>query len=355
MTDLAIVGGGPAGLATALFAARRGLSTVVLERRRLPLDKACGEGLMPAGVDALAELGVEIPASATHPFAGIQFRDGAHHAEARFRGRPGLGIRRTALIEAMAARAAKLGVDLRYGVAAQGVECDEQSVRLTTHEGSVEARFGVAADGLRSRLRRELDLEPRGGPGPVQRPRVGMRRHFRVAPWSAYVEVHWSNGLEAYVTPVGPELVGVALLGAPERVDFGQAWRLFPALAERLAGAAIEGSDLGAGPLRQPATRRQRGRMALVGDAAGYLDAISGEGLTLAFRSARVLAEIFADGSPLRQYEAEYRRLSTPYYRMTALLLALSSHPVARRGALHALARIPGLFDRLLAHHAGEW
>ncbi|MFN8627964.1 MAG: FAD-dependent oxidoreductase [Candidatus Binatia bacterium] len=113
--DLVIVGGGPAGLATAICAAQRGLSAVVVERRGRPLDKSCGEGLMPGGVAALAAMGVEIPAAERAPFHGIRYVDGEIVADGRFANGPGWGIRRTALVDAMVARAQVLGVGLRYG------------------------------------------------------------------------------------------------------------------------------------------------------------------------------------------------------------------------------------------------
>src|SRR5262249_12736081 len=95
MTDLVVVGGGPVGLAAAIHAADRGLSAVVLERRTPPLDKACGEGLMPPGVAALGALGVVVPEHARAPFVGIRYVDGDTVAEARFADGPGWGVRRT--------------------------------------------------------------------------------------------------------------------------------------------------------------------------------------------------------------------------------------------------------------------
>ena len=207
--DLVIVGGGPAGLAAAIHAAQRGLTSVVLERRALPLDKACGEGLMRGGVAALAAMGVEVPEKGRAAFLGVRYVDGPAIAEARFARRPGWGVRRTALVEGMAARARTLGIELRY-------ECEAgpwrrsgtRGLMVETAWGPVGARLLVGADGLLSRVRREAGLElPWRG-----RRRFGVRRHFRLRPWSPFVEVHWAEGIEAYITPVGPDRVGVALL-----------------------------------------------------------------------------------------------------------------------------------------------
>ncbi|MCC5691560.1 hypothetical protein, partial [Klebsiella pneumoniae] len=140
----------------------------------------------------------------------------------------------------------------------------------------------VAADGLHSPLRRAAGLDVESA-GPR---RFGLRQHFRVAPWGARVEVHFAGGVEAYVTPAGAQRVGVAFLwedGAVERVRFDALLARFPALAERLAGAAPDSAPRGAGPLLRRVRGRVADRFALVGDAAGYVDAVTGEGLSLAF------------------------------------------------------------------------
>ena len=107
MIDLIVAGGGPAGLATALYAHRAGLHAVVCEPRPAPIDKACGEGLMPGAVRALRELGVE---PAGMPFLGIRYLNGSASAEAAFRGGPGLGVRRTALSAALRAAVEDAGI-----------------------------------------------------------------------------------------------------------------------------------------------------------------------------------------------------------------------------------------------------
>ena len=94
MIDLLVAGGGPAGLATAILGARAGLDVVVVERRRGPVDKACGEGLMPHAVALLQSLGVEAPGK---PFHGITYLDSRRRVTGRFRGGAGRGVRRTAL------------------------------------------------------------------------------------------------------------------------------------------------------------------------------------------------------------------------------------------------------------------
>src|SRR6478609_9777957 len=112
MIDLPVAGAGPAGLATALFAARAGLDVTVVDPRCAgldqPIDKACGEGLMPGAVAALAELGVDPPGRA---FRGIGYLAGRHRAEALFRVGAGRGVRRTDLQSTLLSAAAAAGID----------------------------------------------------------------------------------------------------------------------------------------------------------------------------------------------------------------------------------------------------
>ena len=94
-----ILGGGPAGLATALAVRERGLDVEVLDRFHPPIDKPCGEGILPAGLDALDRLGVSCAELGGREIRGIRYVDvpSGRTAEGRFSGRPGLGVRRTAL------------------------------------------------------------------------------------------------------------------------------------------------------------------------------------------------------------------------------------------------------------------
>ncbi len=153
MIDLVVVGGGPAGLSTALFARRAGLSVTVLEQRAGVIDKACGEGLMPGAVAALAGLGVH---PAGMPFDGIRYTDGRRTAEALFRSGPGIGVRRTTLHAALSAAVASAGIEVRT-VKAGSVLQDATSVRV----GGVTARYLAAADGLHSPIRAQLAPQTR--------------------------------------------------------------------------------------------------------------------------------------------------------------------------------------------------
>lgn len=338
--DLVIAGGGPAGLALAVSARLRGLSVVVLERRRPPVDAACGEGIMPAGADRLRELGVTVPAECSASFEGIRFVDGGVRAEGRFAGAPGLAVRRTVLHAALARRAEELGADLRWGVRVRGLTDDG----FDTDRGPVRGSLRVGADGRLSRVRAWAGL---AAPSP-QNPRFGVRRHFSLPPWTRLVEVHWADDVEAYVTPVDPGTVGVALLTRRRKPDFDALLDELPALRDRLAAFPTASEIRGAGPFGQRARSVLGPRLALVGDATGSLDPISGEGIALALCDAASLASACAAGR-LDRYPAAWRAGRRWPRRMTALLVLLADHPRLRRRVMRSLAAQPGLLTRFLA------
>ncbi|HEU4674980.1 MAG TPA: NAD(P)/FAD-dependent oxidoreductase [Motilibacteraceae bacterium] len=327
--DVAVVGAGPAGLATAIGAAQAGLSVAVLDPRAAPVDKACGEGLMPTARAELARLGV-IPRG--REFGGIRYCAPGAVAEARFREAPGLAVRRLALSAALDERAREVGVR-RLHERAGSPRVTDDGVDV----GPLRARWLVAADGLHSPTRRALGLD-----APAQAPtRFGLRRHYRTAPWTDLVEVHWAPDAEAYVTPLGEDLVGVAVLCGGGEPFEGWLDR-FPALRERLEGADPDGPVRGAGPLRQTAAAVRRGPVLLVGDAAGYVDALTGEGVGAALLAARELVRCLAAGRP-QDYPAAHRRVTRRSRLLTTALLAAGQVPPARRVLVPAAARWPRL------------
>jgi menaquinone-9 beta-reductase len=360
--DVGVVGGGPAGLAVAIEAATGGLSAVVLERQAFPVDKACGEGLMPAGLVALERLGVLplLDERECAPFHAIRWiQENGRAVTGALPGRGGLGIRRLELSRAMAARARAVGVTLfeRTALRSHAIEADR--VRLDSEAGEFEVKVLVAADGLHSPLRKAegfavAALGPR---------RFGLRRHLRIA-WAPRVEVHFAPGVEAYVTPAGRERVGVAFLWADGalagRPDFGALLEHFPVLARALGGAPVDSEARGAGPLLQRVARRVKDRFVLLGDAAGSVDAITGEGLSLGLRGAHVLAGLLPgavrDGCAAGVF-AEYERAMdgafSRYARLAGTLVWIAGRPALRRFALDRLAAAPAVFEWALGQATG--
>lgn len=333
MTSVVVVGAGPVGLAAAIEARMAGLGATVIEPREGEIDKACGEGLMPGALPLLHRLGVD-PEGV--PLLGVTYTDGRRWVDHRFRSGPGRGVRRTVLHAALAARAAELGVEWIDGKV-QAVSQDADGVSVSGVGFTHRAEWAFAVDGLHSTVRRLLGLERRAG-GPR---RFGLRKHYRVAPWSDLIEVHWSPRAEVYVTPVARDVVGLALLGPPH-TDYDTTIAAIPDLQTRI-GDAAEATELrGAGPFRQRAARVRAGRVLLVGDASGYVDAITGEGLRLGFDQARVAVSAVAADRP-GDYPVAWNRVTRDFRVLTSGLVRAASSPL-RRGIVPLAIAAPWLY-----------
>jgi flavin-dependent dehydrogenase len=342
-TDVFVVGGGPAGLAAAIAARQRGLSVVVADGAEPPIDKACGEGLMPDTLAVLNGLGVSVNPSEGFAFRGIRFLGDAAQVDASFPAGQGIGLRRPVLHQRMIEQTEKLGVTLLWRACVSGLSPQGVVVGGKT----IAARWIVGADGIRSRVRRWCGLET-----PVAaRPRFAFRRHYRVEPWTDCVEVYWGRNAQAYVTPVGQYDVCVVVISRSAAVRSASIAEDFPELANRL-GSAETSPEVGAVTLTCGFGRVYRDRVALIGDASGCVDAITGEGLCLSFRQATALADALAAGD-LSEYQAAHRRLARRPTLMGRLLLLLDSQAKVRDRAMRTLAAHPDLFARLLSVHVG--
>ncbi len=343
--EVFVAGGGPAGLSAAIAARLAGFDVLLADRARPPIDKSCGEGILPRGLAILEELGVALPCERVRPFRGIRFADATGQADAIFPdGRFGAGVRRTVLHEALVRRAEEIGVRLQWGArverwTADGVAVDGRSFR---------ARWYVCADGQSSRLRAQAGLEPRRAPTL----RKGQRRHFRIAPWADLVEVYWNDRGQLYVTPVSESEICVAYLTRHLAVRFEDALRDFPEVAHKLAGAFPTSPLSGAVTLSRRVRRVTSGNVALVGEAAGSVDAITGAGLTIAFQQALALANSMRAGN-LSSYAAEHRKITRLANVLSEMLLSMDRVPALRRRAFRAFAADPRLFSGLLAIHSG--
>ncbi|MGW6195120.1 NAD(P)/FAD-dependent oxidoreductase [Kribbella sp. NPDC055110] len=347
MIDLLVAGAGPAGAATAIRAALAGLSVVVVEPRSAPIDKACGEGIAHSAVSYLERLGVELSG---RPFHGIRYLDASHSVDARFTAGPGLGVRRTALQAALMSRLAALDIPV---LRAQVGPITQNTTSVTA--AGVTARYLAAADGLHSPIRRQLGLTaptsrlslsspaPHGVAGGVRR---GLRQHFAVSPWTDLVEVYWSRLGEAYVTPVADDLVGVAVLTSA-RGTFDSHLDAFPLLKRRLRGATAASAVMGAGPLRQRVSARTAGRVLLVGDAAGYVDALTGEGIAVALRTSAELVDCVRADRP-EDYEAAWRRVSWECRLLTGSLLWARNRRLLAPRIVPAAAALPGVYRTIV-------
>lgn len=344
-TDIFIVGGGPAGLACAIAACGLGFRVVVADASRPPVDKACGDGLMPEAMHALCQLGVTLPAVCSNPISGVRFLGDGVSVEASFGSGSGRGIRRSALHEAMAARAGRAGADLLWGQTVTGLRGN--TVRLGAR--SVTAQWIVGADGLHSRVRAWAGLDRASS----ESRRFGFRRYYEAAPWTSRVEVYWRDGFQIYVTPVAPGEVCVAVVSRDPGLRLETALAQVPELRSRLGSAAALSAERGAVTVSRRLRCVRAGSVALLGDASGSVDSVTGLGIGLGLQQALALANGLAHGD-LALYQSAHRSLARRPRAMSAALLAMDRSPLIRLGALKTLASNPSWFRALLAFHAGR-
>jgi len=337
--DVAIVGGGPVGLAAAIEARLAGLSVVVIEQRDGTIDKACGEGLMPGALPILARLGVD---PLGMPITGITYIQGGRRVTHRFAGSSGRGVRRTTLHTALADRAAELGAS-RITAKVESIEQTDEVASLRAVDGhEVLANYVLACDGLHSTVAALVGL---ARPAPRRGRRYGVRQHYAMRPWGDTVEVYYAPTAELYVTPITENEVGIAVLG-PRNTDFDAVIAQVPRVSTRLAGQQVLGTRRGAGPFRQRTSARVAGRVLLVGDASGYVDAITGEGLRLGFAQAAEAVRCIVADRP-RDYERAWRRVTRDFRVTTSVLVFFATSPL-RRLIVPVAAALPGRFGAVV-------
>ena len=349
-TDVFVVGGGPAGLAAAIAARQKGFSVMVADGSAPFIDKSCGEGMMPETLAVLESLGVKFERSAGHRFRGISFIGSGAQVSADFPREHGIGLRRPLLHERLVARAEECGVQFLWKTPISGIISGASTGSIQVAERNIRAKWIVGADGHGSRVRRWIGLESSARDGQ----RFAIRRHYRIKPWSNYTEIHWSGTTQAYVTPTGEEEVCVVVLAeTPASGLFGAALDEMPALREKLFGAPLGSRDRGAVTAMRTLHRVQKNNVALIGDASGGVDAITGEGLRLAFRQALPLADAMA-ANDLAQYQRAHRKLARRPMLMGNLMLWLGRNPRIRARVLRTMHDNPELFARLLSAHVGD-
>jgi flavin-dependent dehydrogenase len=344
-SDALIVGAGPAGLAAAIALRQRGADVLVADALRPPIDKACGEGLMPEAVRELSHLGVALDTSHGSAFHGIAFVSDTTRAEADFSHGNGLGVRRTALHQLLLNRATESGVRFVWNTPA----VLKQNQPVTLAGDPVNYRWLIGADGHASRVRAWANLD-RG----IQRSRrFGFRAHFQMPPWSSHVEVHWGAHGQTYITPVGPSEICVSAMTRLQNLRLSDVLASIPSLRGRFDDAETTTTQRGCLTLTRRFRRVTRGNVALIGDASGSADAITGEGLALAFRQASLLAQSLQTGS-LDLYQSRHSATLALPQRMSALLLLLDRNPRLRHRTITIFAARPALFRELLAVHTGD-
>jgi geranylgeranyl reductase family protein len=380
-----VVGAGPAGAATAILLGERGVRVVLLDRARFPRPKVCGEYLSPEGSRMLDRLGVleAVEARGARPLRGMRIRapDGTCLVADYPTGGPwrgyrdhALAVRRTALDAILVERAGELGVAVREGARAidllreggrvVGVQVADARAGAPRTE-PLRARLVVGADGRASMVAERLAL---------RRPHPWLRRLALAADVEAAAcdpergEIFVDPPAYAIMNPVAGGLVNLSLVvpseeGPRHRRDlagyFDAVTRTLPGLGERLAGSRRAGPVRALGPLACRVAPPAADGVLLVGDAAGFLDPFTGEGMYAALRSAEIAAEVAipalrsGDLSAATLAEAHRRRAAAfaGKWRATHLLQRVILHrglavATARRLARRPaeLARIAGVF-----------
>lgn len=345
-TDVFVIGGGPAGLAAAIAARQQGFRVMVADGAKPPIDKPCGEALMPDAIAALQRLGIAVPSAEGFPLSGVRFLTSELAAEAALDSESfGLSVRRTALHGIMIEHAAALGVDLRWQTVVTGIAGDE----IQFGGRRIRTRWIVGADGSNSRVRRWAGL----GAQWQTHPRYSFRRHYRVKPWTGLLEIYWGEHAQAYATAVSDDQVCVAIASRRSHLRLEESLPAFPRLSERLHGAEPTSTERGSVTANRRLRRVQRKNVALIGDASGAVDAITGEGLGLSFRQAVVLAQALKSDN-LAGYEAAHRRLARRPLFMARLMLMLDGRPRLQERTLRVFCKHPHVFRSLLALHVGS-
>jgi menaquinone-9 beta-reductase len=345
-TDLFVIGGGPAGLAAAIAARQQGFRVIVADGATPPIDKPCGEALMPDAIKGLRALGIAMPADESAPVRGVRFISGELSAEANFpAGSHALSVRRTTLHRLMIERADAVGAELLWNSSINSISRNE----VQFAKRSVHARWIIGADGVNSRVRRWAKLNAHSR-SPL---RYAFRRHYRVQPWTDRMEIYWGKKSQAYAIRVGRDQMTIAVASREQGHKLDKSLSQFPQLNARLRGAEVSSSERGSVIANRKLRHVYRGNVALIGDASGTVDAITGEGLGLAFNQALLLAQCLKSGQ-LAAYQFAHRRLMMRPSFMARLMLTLDGRPRLQRRVLRVFNNRAELFHKLLAFHIGN-
>ena len=306
--------------------------------------------MMPETLAVLESLGVKFDRGTGQSFSGITFIQDGLQVSADFPRGQGIGLRRPVLHERLTARAEECGVQFLWKTTVTGIISGIGAGSVQLPERNIRATWIVGADGQGSRVRRWVGLES----ARRLRQRYASRRHFRVKPWSNRMEIYWAGKTQAYVTPIGEEEVCVVVMAeTPAHGLFKAELHEVPALREKLVGASLSSRERGAVTAMRTLRQVQKNNVALLGDASGGVDAITGDGLRLAFRQALALADAMA-ANDLTQYQRAHRKLARRPMLIGNLMLWLGRNPRIRPRVLRAMHDNPELFARLLATHAGD-
>lgn len=362
--DVLIIGSGPAGSALAAGLCRAGARVLLAERARHPRPKACAEYASPMIVEELMRIGLppESWSPDAVPLGGMNLHAGGHAVRIAYADdagpRTAWGVDRRRFDARLAQHAVECGADLREGSQAVSLTVARgwvSGARIrdleTGREDAIRAEWVIGADGARSTVARLLGVERT-----VRFPRrLGLVAHYSdVDGLSDHGEMH--VGQRGYVglapTPDGELNVGMALPmtdGARSaEARFQAAIDGLPVVARRLAGGKRVSPIRGAAPIGHRVRSVAGPGWLLIGDAAGFVDPFTGEGIHRALRSARAAsAALSRSGDPAATYRAERRRAFAAKESLTWLVQGFLAVPPLLARAVARLEERPGAALRL--------
>lgn len=359
--DVLVVGAGPAGSAAAAALATAGRSVVLVESASHPRPKACAEYASPRVREELRRLGVADEAwmPDARALKGMRVVRGTDAVDVEYHDRYGprsaWSLDRLRFDAVLAAFAGERGADLRQRTRFIGATRERDGWRVALdgrgQASEVRARWLVGADGARSWVARELGVER-----VVRAPRrMGLAAHYEgVAGLDNHGEMHVGRTHYVGLAPLteGRLNVGMALpIGdrASAEARFAEAIRQLPVVAQRLEGSRRLTPIRGASPIGHRVSRAAGAGWMLVGDAAGFIDPFTGEGIFRALRSARALSDALHDGDAgaEERYLAGRAGAFAAKDALTWTVQAMVASPPVLGYALRRLSARPRLARRL--------
>jgi flavin-dependent dehydrogenase len=378
--DVVIAGAGPAGASLAQRVAREGFSVALVEPQQFPRFKACGEFMSPECLGMLDDLGVRdaVRGLGARRVRGMRLFGHGRRAcgsygpvgavQAPFD--HGYAVRREHFDKVLLEAALRTGgVELFSGHRARNVlrDGDGRVVGLrVARRGDtpleLRAQFTIGADGARSRVAGDLGVS-RAIPW---LDKLALTTRYSGVAWGDHAEVHFVDGGYFACSPVDGGLLSLNLVVERKRylaaettreAYLDEHLRACPALGERVARGTCVDPVRGLGPLGSRTTAQTFDGAALVGDACGYVDPVTGEGIFFALRGAELLAQSLvpalhaqrSDHACLRAYLRGRRDEIVPRAAFAVLLQRGLRHPRVVRGVLGWLEARPDMMDVLVA------